>query len=504
MTSETFRRAESNVSFPALDEETLALWDRLDAFATSVNMRAPESEYTFYDGPPFVTGSPHYGNLLAGVIKDIVPRYWTMRGHRVERRFGWDTHGLPIEMEVQKILGLSGPGDIEAFGIDRFNEACRAHVQTNTESWETITRRIGRWVDFENDYKTMDLDFMESVWWVFRRLWDKGLIYRDFKVLPYSSGASTPLSNFEANLDYRDIYDPAITVRLRVLQTHGPVREGDYLTIWTTTPWTLPGNLAVAVGEDIIYSAIDVDGERHWVAANLAESFWPGASIARQARGGELTGTQYEPPFSYFEEERDRGAFRVIASPEVTTEEGTGLVHMAPAYGEADFYALTEAGLSVMLDPVDAEARFTDAVPDVAGMYVKDADAKLIELLKRRGNLIKRDQIRHSYPFCYRTGTPLIYKAIPTWFVRVEQFKDRMVELNQQIRWVPDHIKDGQFGKWLENARDWSITRNRFWGSPVPVWRSDDPAYPRIDVYGSFEELERDFGRMPLNEHGEP
>ena len=487
MTSEAFRRVPSNVSFPALEEETLALWDRIDAFATSVEMRPLDSEYTFYDGPPFVTGSPHYGNLLAGVIKDIVPRYWTMRGHRVERRFGWDTHGLPIEMEVQKILGLSGPGEIREFGIDRFNEACRSHVQTNTESWETITRRIGRWVDFENDYKTMDVDFMESVWWVFRRLWDRGLIYRDFKVLPYSWGASTPLSNFEANLDYRDIDDPAITVRLRVLQTHGPIREGDYLTIWTTTPWTLPGNLAVAVGEDILYSAIDVDGERHWVAANLGESLWPEAKVAREARGRELIGTQYEPPFSYFEEERDHGAFRVISSPEVNTEEGTGLVHMAPAYGEADFYALTEAGLSVMLDPVDAEARFTDAVPDVAGMYVKDADAKLIEMLKRRGSLVKREQIRHSYPFCYRTGTPLIYKAIPTWFVRVEQFKDRMVELNETIHWVPEYVGTRRFGNWLENARDWAISRNRYWGSCIPVWECTDCSEQLC--IGSIEEL---------------
>ena len=487
MTSGNFRRAASDVSFPALEEETLALWDRIDAFATSVEMRPPDSEYTFYDGPPFVTGSPHYGNLLAGVIKDIVPRYWTMRGHRVERRFGWDTHGLPIEMEVQKILGLSGPGEIKEFGIDRFNEACRLHVQTNTESWETITRRIGRWVDFENDYKTMDVDFMESVWWVFRRLWDRGLIYRDFKVLPYSWGASTPLSNFEANLDYRDIDDPAITVRLRVLQTHGPVREGDYLTIWTTTPWTLPGNLAVAVGEDILYSAIDVDGERHWVAANRGESLWPGAKVVREARGRELIGAQYEPPFSYFEEERDHGAFRVISSPEVNTDEGTGLVHMAPAYGEADFYALAEAGLSVMLDPVDAEARFTDAVPDVAGMYVKDADAKLIEMLKRRGSLVRREQIRHSYPFCYRTGTPLIYKAIPTWFVRVEQFKDRMVELNETIHWVPEYVGTRRFGNWLENARDWAISRNRYWGSCIPVWECSDCGEQLC--IGSIEEL---------------
>jgi isoleucyl-tRNA synthetase len=484
---QSFRRVPPSIDFPALEEQILGLWDQLNAFQTSIEMRPPDSEYTFYDGPPFVTGSPHYGNLLAGVIKDIVPRYWTMRGHRVERRFGWDTHGLPIEMEVQKILGLSGPREINEFGIDRFNEACREHVQTNTESWETITRRMGRWVDFENDYKTMDVDFMESVWWVFRRLWDKGLIYRDFKVLPYSWGASTPLSNFEANLDYREIDDPAITVRLRVLQTNGPVREGDYLTIWTTTPWTLPGNLAVAVGEDISYSAIEIDGERHWVATNLSESLGPGGPIARQADGVELVGAQYEPPFPYFEEERDRGAFRVISSPDVSTDEGTGLVHMAPAYGEADFYALADAGLSVMLDPVDAEARFTDAVPDVAGMYVKDADAVLIELLKRRGLLVRREQIRHSYPFCYRTETPLIYKAIPTWFVRVEQFKDRMVELNEQIHWVPEFVGSRRFGNWLENARDWAISRNRYWGSCIPVWECD-----RCDeqaCVGSIDEL---------------
>jgi isoleucyl-tRNA synthetase len=487
MTSGTFRRAASNVSFPALEDEILSLWDRVDAFATSVAMRPTESEYTFYDGPPFPTGSPHYGNLLAGVIKDIVPRYWTMRGHRVERRFGWDTHGLPIEMEVQKLLGLSGPAEINAYGVDRFNEACRAQVQTNTENWETITRRIGRWVDFEDDYKTMDVEFMESVWWVFRRLWDKGLIYQDFKVLPYSWGASTPLSNFEANLDYREVDDPAITVRLRVLQSNGPAREGDYLTIWTTTPWTLPGNLAVAVGTDLSYAAVEIEAERHWVAANLAEELWPHGKIVRRAHGHELLGTQYEPPFPYFEEERDRGAFRVISSPDVTTDEGTGLVHMAPAYGEADFFALADAGMSVMLDPVDAEARFTEAVPDVAGMYVKDADAKLMDLLKRRGLLIDRTQIRHSYPFCYRTGTPLIYKAIPTWFLRVEELQDRMVRLNEEIHWVPEYVGSRRFGNWLETSRDWAVSRNRYWGSCIPVWECSD--CKRQVCVGSIEEL---------------
>ncbi len=489
MTGRAFKRIPPNVSFPALEERVLDLWDEIDAFPVSVGLRPAESEYTFYDGPPFPTGSPHYGNLLAGVIKDVVPRYWTMRGHRVVRRFGWDTHGLPIEMEVQQKLGLNGPRDVAEYGIDRFNEACRAQVETNTETWERITRRIGRWVDFEDDYKTMDIEFMESVWWVFKQLWARDLVYKDFKVLPYSWGASTPLSNFEANLDYRDVDDPAITVRLRVLKSHGPVREGDYLTIWTTTPWTLPGNLAVAVGEDIPYVAVKVDDHRYWVAAELADQVWPGADQVAATAGRDLLGVHYDPPFDYFEELRDQGAFRVISSPDVTTDEGTGLVHMAPAYGEADFYALQENGIGLMLDPVDLEARFTDDVPDVAGMYVKDADPLLMDLLKRRGLLLRREQIHHSYPFCYRTGTPLIYKAIPTWFVRVERFKDRMVALNETIHWVPDYVGTKRFGNWLENARDWAISRNRYWGSCIPVWECGETKH--AVCVGSVDELEQ-------------
>lgn len=492
MKDHPFKRAEPNVSFPRLEDQILDLWDALDAFRISVEQRPEETEYTFYDGPPFTTGSPHYGNLLAGVIKDIVPRYWTMRGHRVVRRFGWDTHGLPIEMEVQQSLGLNGPKDVEEYGVRRFNEACRARVETNTETWERITRRIGRWVDFEDDYKTMDLDFMESVWWVFKQLWDRGLVYRAFKVLPYSWGAATPLSNFEANLEYREVDDPAITVRLRVLRSHGPVQEGDYLTIWTTTPWTLPGNLAVAVGADITYVAVKVDHARHWIAKTRAAEVWPDAEVVATATGRDLVGVSYEPPFPYFEEERDRGAFRVIASDEVTTDEGTGLVHMAPAYGEADFFALQAAGLDVLVDPVDAQARFTDAVPEVAGTYVKDADPVLIDLLKRRGLLVKREQIRHSYPFCYRTKTPLIYKAIPTWFVNVEAFKDRMVDLNTTIHWVPEYVGSKRFGNWLENARDWAISRNRYWGSCIPVWECD--ACGAQECIGSIEDLDRRAG----------
>jgi isoleucyl-tRNA synthetase len=474
-----FKRVPPQVHFPTIDEQVLALWDDVDAFQTSIDIRPAERAYTFYDGPPFPTGSPHYGNLLAGIIKDVVPRYWTMRGFRVERRFGWDTHGLPIEMEVEKDLGISGPRAIADFGIDKFNEACRSRVQTNTETWVEVTRRLGRWIDFENDYRTLDAEFMESVWWVFRRLWDKGLVYKDFKVLPYSFGATTPLSNFEANMDYREVDDPSITIRLRAMGDHGPVVDGDFFLIWTTTPWTLPANLAIAVGADLMYARVeaDLDGVAgpFWVAADLLEAFWPDQSpvVSTRALGTELMGASYEPPFDYFGEERDRGAFRLIGSPEVTTTEGTGLVHMAPAYGEADFYALQSAGLDVLVDPIDLEARFTEAVPDVAGQNVKDADATLIRLLKERGAVVRHTQIRHSYPFCWRTGTPLIYKAIPTWFVAVESFRDRMVELNNTVHWVPDHVGSRRFGNWLADARDWAISRNRYWGSCIPVWECD-------------------------------
>ncbi len=473
----SFPKVSSEADFPALDARVLEFWDSIDAFRTSVEFRDPDTEYTFYDGPPFATGSPHYGHLLQGVVKDIVPRYWTMRGHRVERRFGWDTHGLPVEMEVEKQLGVSGPREIQNLGIDTFNEACRTMVDHITGDWQEITTRLGRWVDFEDDYKTMDVDFMESVWWVFGELWKRGLVYRDFKVLPYSYGATTPLSNFEANLDYRDVDDPAITVALKVTEGTSAVTMGDHLVIWTTTPWTLPGNLAVAIGSDIEYSRIRRSdaADVFWVASELAESvFGSDIEILGTAAGSELLGAAYVPPFDYFAEKSAEGAFIVISSDHVTVGEGTGLVHMAPAYGEEDFVALQAHGISVLVDPVDAEAKFTDEVPDVKGMNVKDADSVLIDLLKASGMLLDRSTIRHSYPYCWRTGTPLIYKAIPTWFVAVEQFRDRMVEVNDTIRWVPEAIGANRFGNWLENARDWAISRNRYWGSCIPVWECDE------------------------------
>ena len=484
-----FRRAEPRPSFPALEEAVLELWDRVDAFPQSVASRPSANEYVFYDGPPFPTGSPHYGTLLASVIKDVVPRYWTMRGLRVERRFGWDTHGLPIEMEVEKQLGISGPRQIAEYGIDRFNEACRALVNTNTETWRRVVRRVGRWVDMDNDYKTMDTPFMESVWWVFRQLWDQGLVYQDFKVLPYSWGAATPLSNFEAGLDYKDTDDPSITVRLPVVSGRGPLREGDYLLIWTTTPWTLPGNLAVAVGRDMEYVRVEVDGDYYWLAASRVEEYWKEPPlITDRATGEDLLGASYQPPFDYFGEERDRGAFRLLDSEFVTTDEGTGLVHMAPAYGEADFLTLQAAGLDVLVDPIDAQGRFTDAIPELAGTNIKEADPELITMLKSRDLIVRHDRIRHSYPFCYRTGTPLMYKAIPTWFIRVEDLRDRLVANNRGIHWVPEYVGQRRFGNWLEGARDWAVSRNRYWGSCIPVWQCEEGHQTCV---GSIDELEK-------------
>ena len=489
-----FRRVSPRVNLKDLEARVQKRWDESDAFRASVEMRPADREYTFYDGPPFASGSPHYGNILAGVIKDVVPRYWTMRGYRVERRFGWDTHGLPIEMEVENRLGVSGPRQIEEFGVDRFNAACREMVEVTTEEWEEITRRIGRWVDFENDYKTMDPEFMESVWWVFRALWDKDLVYRDFKVLPYSWAAGTTLSNFEVSLGgYREVEDPAVTVRLQVAEGAGPVRAGDYLTIWTTTPWTLLSNLAVAVAADAEYSAVEIDGERYWAAADLLGAVWDDPPPpADSARGAQLLGAAYRPAFPYFERERAKGAFRVIPGEEVSTGEGTGLVHMAPAYGEEDFYALAAAGIEALVDPVDMEARFTDRVPELAGTHVHDAEQRIIQMLEDSGALLKQERITHSYPYCYRTDTPLIYKAIPTWFVRVERIRERMAELNRSIHWVPERVGSHRFGNWLEDARDWAVSRNRYWGSCIPVWECGGCG--RRECFGGREELRKRSG----------
>ena len=477
-----FPPVSSQVSFPALELEMLALWKTHRVFERSVEQRPTDSRYVFYDGPPFATGLPHYGHLVASTLKDIVPRYWTMRGHRVERRFGWDTHGLPVEMEMEKELGLSGPSSVRDYGVAKFNEACRANVLRYTQEWERTVTRLGRWVDFENDYKTMDLTFMESVWWVFRQLWDAGLVYEDFRVMPYSWRLSTSLSNFEANLDYRDVQDPAITVSMPL------VDGGDVLLAWTTTPWTLPSNLAVAVGPDIEYVRARRPGDEatYVIAATRREAILGNESwVVSTLVGRDLIGQRYVPLFDYYANHPN--AFRVIEAPHVTTEDGSGLVHIAPDFGEEDFNACRAVGIDVVLS-VDDEGRFVEAVRDFAGRNVKEADPDVVKHLKASGRLIRHDTIQHSYPFCWRSGTPLIYKAVPARFVKVEALRERMMANNAQIHWVPEAVGQKRFGNWLADARDWNVSRKRFWGTPLPVWRCE--ACEDELCFGSIAELE--------------
>jgi len=482
----------TQLPLPQLEERTLEIWRATDAFRRSVRERPASAQFIFYDGPPFATGLPHYGHLVASTIKDIVPRYWTMRGLRVERRFGWDTHGLPIEMEMEKKLGLSGPTSVREYGVDRFNEACRENVLRYTAEWEEVITRLGRWVDFKDDYKTMDLPFMESVWWVFKALWDKGLVYQDFRVMPFPWRLSTSLSNFEANLDYRDVQDPAITVRMPL------VGEDASLLIWTTTPWTLPSNLAVAVGPDITYVRAqkaegDADQDVYYVAeARLKATLGEGARVLARLPGSSLVGRAYVPLFDFF---ADRAllpagqgrSFVVIGSSHVTTDSGTGLVHMAPDFGEDDFNACRAHGIALALS-VDDEGRFKPVIMRYAGQNIKEADPEIIAHIKKMGRLFKHATLQHSYPYCWRSGTPLIYRAVPARFVRVEALRERMVALNEQIHWVPEQVGSKRFGNWLADARDWNVSRKRFWGTPLPVWRCGKCEAERC--VGSVAELE--------------
>ncbi|GAA2984526.1 isoleucine--tRNA ligase [Actinokineospora diospyrosa] len=494
-------------SFPHLETAVLDYWSADRTFQASVDARPAGdnggNEFVFYDGPPFANGLPHYGHLLTGYVKDVVPRYQTMRGRHVERRFGWDTHGLPAEVEAEKQLGFSSKSDIETFGIEKFNDVCRTSVLRYTDQWRDYVTRQARWVDFDNDYKTLDLDYMESVMWAFKSLHDKGLVYEGFRVLWYCWRCETPLSNTETKMDdtYRDRQDPAVTVGLR-LQAPGTDLDGVQALVWTTTPWTLPSNLAAAVHPDVDYVVVESNGQRYLLAearvGAYARELGEDVPVVARYKGSDLLGTRYLPPFDFFVGRTN--AHQVLAADYVTTEDGTGIVHIAPAFGEEDKVVTDAAGIEVVI-PVDPHGRFTGEVAPYEGQHVFDANKQIIRDLKDAGLLLRHETYDHPYPHCWRCDNPLIQRAVSSWFVAVSRFKDRMVELNQQINWVPGHIKDGQFGKWLENARDWNISRNRFWGSPIPVWVSDDPDHPRVDVYGSLDELERDFGVRPTDLH---
>ena len=503
-------------SFPKLEEQILDFWAKDGTFQASIDQRkdAGAPEFVFYDGPPFANGLPHYGHLLTGYSKDMVPRFKTMQGFRVERRFGWDTHGLPAEVEAERQLGISGRPEIEKYGIDKFNDYCRSSVLKYTDQWRKYVTRQARWVDFDNDYKTLDTPFTESVLWAFKQLHNKGLIYEGFKVLAYCWRCETPLSNHELRMDdevYKTRQDQTVTVTFPVV---GGALDGVRILAWTTTPWTLPTNFALAVGPEVEYAVVvagplgagdgGAPGTKYLLAKSLAGGYakdlgYENAEdivIESTHMGSALAGVKYARLFDYYadpEKFEIANAWQVVVAEYVADNEGTGIVHQAPAYGEDDQNVCNAAGIPTYVS-VNERAEFNSLITDFEGQHVFEANKPITQRLKADGRLLRQASYEHPYPHCYRCKNPLIYKAVSSWFVETTKLRDRMLELNQEIDWTPEHTKDGSFGKWLENVRDWAISRNRFWGAPIPVWKSDDPNYPRIDVYGSLDELERDFG----------
>ncbi len=503
--------------FPDVEKEVLAHWAQDGTFQESIDQRASAGadEFVFYDGPPFANGLPHYGHLLTGYTKDLIPRYQTMRGKRVERRFGWDTHGLPAEVEAERLLGISGRPEIEKFGVAKFNEFCKTSVLKYTQDWRTYVTRQARWVDFDNDYKTLDLNYTESVLWAFKELHKKGLIYEGFKVLAYCWRCETPLSNHELRMDdevYRSRQDQSVTVSFPITAP-GSQLDGVKMLAWTTTPWTLPTNFALAVGPAIEYSVVATANGSFLLASSQLGSYAKDlgfedlesakAAVTSTHLGNELAGLRYERLFDFYADTEKfdvQNAWQVLVGDYVADNEGTGIVHQAPAYGEDDQNLCNAAGIPTYVS-INERGQYLSTIPPYEGMHVFDANKVITQDLKATGRLLRQQSYEHSYPHCYRCKNPLIYKAVSSWFVETTKLRDRMLELNQEINWVPEHTKNGSFGKWLENVRDWAISRNRFWGAPIPVWKSDDPNYPRVDVYGSLDELERDFGVRPSDFH---
>jgi len=467
--------------FSQIEEELVELWQKEKTFEKSVEARKSGERYEFYDGPPFANGLPHYGHVTASIVKDAIPRYKTMRGMYVPRRFGWDCHGLPAEMKAEQDLGLGSKAEIEKYGVEKFVEYCRSSVQQFTEEWQHYVNRLGRWVDFKDNYYTMDADYMESVMWAFKELYDKGLVIRGFKVVPYCHVCETSLSNFESRQDdsYRERTDPAVTVRF-------PLKTGENLLAWTTTPWTLPANLAIAVNKDLDYIVMEGNGEQVILSATAAERYAEelnGYKKARSLKGSELVGQTYDPPFHYFDGHKN--AFQIMHADFVTDEDGTGIAHEAPGFGEEDQKVCEAHGIEVVV-PVDKRGRYTDELHDLAGLMVFDANAEIVNRLQNAGKLFKKENYTHSYPHCWRTDNPLIYRAVDTWIIKVTELKQQLLDKNQQINWIPDNVKDGAFGNWLEGVRDWNVSRDRYWGTPIPVWQTDDG---ELTVIGSMDEL---------------
>ena len=520
----SFKPVDPKVDFPLQEEEVLKFWQEKDIFKKSISQREGAEDFVFYDGPPFATGLPHFGHFIPSTIKDIIPRYQTMKGKKVERRFGWDCHGLPIENLIEKELGINSKHEIEQMGIDKFNEACRASVLRYTSEWRKTITRMGRWVDFDNDYKTMNPEFMESIWWVAKSLWDKNLIYEGKYILPYCPRCSTVLSTHELAQGYKDVQDQTVTVRFKITKAPDAIDDKEitngntYFLAWTTTPWTLPSNLGLCMGPEIDYVKIldKASGDYYIFAQARLSAYYKNEDdyqIIYTRKGKDFVGAEYEPLFPYFAELSDakvcaekskqkceKGAFRMFNADYVSTEDGTGIVHIAPAFGEEDHKVFAGSGVPEV-EPIDAECKFTKEVSDYEGRFVKDCDKDIIARLKNEGKLVKRDTIVHSYPHCWRCGSPLIYRGIGSWFVRVADHHDSLLKANSQISWQPSHIKEGRFGKWLAGSRDWAVSRNRYWGNPIPIWRCDNPECKDSVCVGSRQELKELSGIYPDDLH---
>ncbi len=490
-----FSKVKSRPDFYDIQQKVLNFWKKNKVFEKSIEQRSEKEPYTFYDGPPFVTGYPHYGHLIGSIAKDVIPRYYTMKGKRVRRVWGWDCHGLPIENKVEEKLGLKNRQDIEEYGIDKFINECRSYVENISREWEWYIDNIGRWVDMENAYRTMDLDYMESVIWVFKQLYDKNLIYKGVRTSLYCTRCGTPISNFEIAMDnsYVEMQDPAITVKFKLKKPpkNLAAEEPVYMLAWTTTPWTLPSNRALVIAPEKLYLVVSIENKQgsYVLAKERAEYVLDGLDyqVLDKIQGKEFLGLEYQPPFDFFPP--NKNDLKVYEYEDmVNMDEGTGIVHSAPGFGDIDTEMGRDLDLTIML-AVDKEGNFVSEVKNWAGIYVKDADPQIIENLKQRNLLFKKETITHRYPYCYRCETPLIHRAQESWFVNVQSLKDRLLETNKEINWVPEHFKRGRFKEGVEQAPDWCISRTRYWATVMPIWQCDKCG--ELKVLGSIEEIEK-------------